>query len=64
MTDPKPLEFSYDPLRDILTIEGMLYSGYLFRSLATLKPGSRFEIIERQNGLITCRALEVVKKGD
>ena len=29
----KPLEFSYDPIADIITIEGIKYTGDLFRCL-------------------------------
>jgi|GEM_PF-5502556 len=35
----RPLSISYDPIRDTLTVNGMTYSGDLFRTLAFPEPG-------------------------
>jgi len=57
----KPLEFSYNPDLDILTIEGMRYSGDLFRAFADdgLRFNTPFKIIKRDNAVVT---LELVEK--
>lgn len=58
---PKPLEFSYDYPNDTLTIEGVPYSGELFRAWASdeggLKLNEPFEIVKRENGTITFHTL-------
>ena len=51
---PKPLNFSYGSDSDILTIEGMRYSGDLFRAFAHggLRLNTPFEIIKRKDGVV------------
>lgn len=47
------LDFSYDRARDILTVEGIKYSGEFFRCFAESIPlKSWFRIIERGDGVI------------
>jgi hypothetical protein len=61
-----PLSFSYDLVMDILTVEGVKYSGDLFRQLAgketntvALLPLNRpFEIEKREDGVIWLHRLD------
>jgi hypothetical protein len=54
----KPLSFSYDGERDVLTVEGMAYSGQLFRAFAGTDDGvglslhTPFIIRRRDDGVI------------
>lgn len=48
------LRISYDEAEDILTIEGIRYSGSLLRSLGNELPGSWLRILGRKDGVITC----------
>jgi hypothetical protein len=45
------LAFSYEPGRDVLTIEGVEYSGELFRQLGIAPPGSWMRIVKRERVL-------------
>ena len=50
------LEFSYDAVRDILTVEGVQYDGNLFRALGTkgLAVGETLKIVNRSaDGVIS-----------
>ena len=49
------LDFEYDELRDIMTIEGMKYSGELFKAFAEggLPVGEHLKIIKREDGVVT-----------
>ena len=50
----KPLSIAYDPERDTLTVNGVGYSGELFRGLAGFAPGTIIEIIRRDaDGVVT-----------
>jgi len=55
------LNFSYNGMTDILTVEGIHYSGELFRQMATLPIGSRcpFDlnaiIVDRQDRVVTMK---------
>ena len=51
--DRKPLEISYDAASDLLIIDGIRYSGELFRGFAHLELGTWFRIIDRDDGVIT-----------
>lgn len=48
------LTFSYDEAQDILTIEGIRYSGNFFRELSSegLPLGMSFKIVERGDGVV------------
>ena len=53
-TKHDPLNFSYDYSKDVMTIDGIKYSGELFRGLAfKIVEDEYFQIIERENGVIT-----------
>lgn len=48
------LDFSYDESTDILTIEGVKWSGDLLRKMCTELPlGKWFRMVERADGVIT-----------
>ena len=50
----KRLRFSYDAKADVLTIEGLRYSGDLFRAWGhELRLGEHHSLIERRDGVIT-----------
>ena len=50
------LDFSYDANRDILTVEGMRYSGEIFRQWAEKLPvGYWFQFIGRSTGVVELR---------
>jgi hypothetical protein len=53
MDFPKPLQFSYDAIRDVLTIEGVQYSGGLFREFGLGPLNRPLKIIKREDGLVT-----------
>lgn len=52
-----PLEIAYEPLADIVTVEGMKYSGDFFRGMAyVLQAGMLFEFVKRgRDGVIELR---------
>lgn len=56
----KPLRFEYDAGADVLTVEGIKYAGSLFRSLGIASIGSRFEVTDRDDGIMTLRTLEAI----
>lgn len=58
----QPLRVEYDPATDVLTVEDCKYSGHVFRYLATLRPGTVFQMVSRQDGIIAVRHLRVVDK--
>ena len=62
MNDMKPLVFSYEqPPRDVLTVEGMRYSGALFRlwSNAGFPVGTLMRIVKRENGVMTVEVVSM-----
>lgn len=46
------LRIEYDQPNDILTVNGISYSGHLFRSLALCEPGTWLRFESRSNGAI------------
>lgn len=48
-----PLKFEYDPRIDVLTVEGVRYSGEAFRDLALAKAGTCLQIVRNEDGVIT-----------
>lgn len=56
----KPLSFQYDAHLDILTVEGIRYSGSLFRGLGIGAIGTAFRLTERRDGVVTLQTLEGV----
>lgn len=58
------LDFSYDPDTDVLTVEGIQFSGIFFRRLAGTDPGPQllsegdsFQIVKRQDGALTVQKI-------
>jgi len=53
------LNYFYDESRDVMVIEGMNYSGELFRAFAEggLELYIPFDFIERKDGVVTIRRL-------
>ena len=46
------LQFSYDETNDVLTVEGIRYSGELFRTLGFGAIGSVLRLVERKDGVV------------
>ncbi|MDD5542906.1 MAG: hypothetical protein PHX83_06995 [Acidobacteriia bacterium] len=60
------MKIEYDSETDMLSIEGIKYSGYVFRGLKTFPLGEKFEIVNRSDGgVLTIRSLtpEIVMNG-
>lgn len=57
--DPLPtLAVSFDPDTDCLTVEGVKYSGDLFRGLALWPVDQRLRIVKREDGVVTLERLD------
>ena len=54
------LKYEYDELSDIMTINGMCYSGSLFEAWAEggMDIGTKFMLIKREDGVVTIEILE------
>lgn len=48
-----PLNIEHDEAADTVTICGVRYSGYVFRSLGTAQPGTWLRIRERKDGALS-----------
>jgi hypothetical protein len=48
------MEVNYDASKDVLTIDGMRYSGEIFRTLTLATPGTWFRIEHRSDGVVAC----------
>jgi hypothetical protein len=60
LTQVPALNFEYDPDRDVLTIEGIKYSGHLFRGFGLETPvGQPVEIVRREDGNVVLRAVNL-----
>jgi hypothetical protein len=53
MSDDRPLSFKYNARDDVLTVEGVSFSGELFRAFGLVQPGTWLRVEERCNGVIT-----------
>ena len=53
MDDDKPLTVEHDKDRDLLIVDGVCYSGHIFRTLALCEPGTWLRFEDRRNGTIT-----------
>lgn len=55
------LPFEYDPVTDVLTIDGTKYSAEIFRAFGTglkaFEIGARVELVQREDGSLTLRRL-------
>ena len=49
----KPLNIQYDEANDLLVIDGIRYSGHIFRSLALCEPGAWLRFEDRSGGVIS-----------
>lgn len=49
----KSLHVKYDPIQDVLNIEGVKYSGEIFRRFSTSKPEDTFKVIDNSQGVLT-----------
>lgn len=47
------LSVQYDHATDVLTVEGVRYSGVLFRSLGICETGKWMKVVERKDGVLT-----------
>lgn len=53
-----PLALDYDASSDILTIEGIRYSGIVFREFGRwLPPGAVLRFVKREDGAVTIERL-------
>ena len=52
MNPKKPLQFEYDPAKDVLTVEGVRYNADMFRGLASLSEHDMLTIKRSGNGLL------------
>lgn len=48
----------YDNWADVLTVEGIHYSGSIFRNFASGPLNKPFKIIKREDGVLTCVEIE------
>lgn len=54
-----PLEFNYDEEADVLTVEGIRYSGNFFRFFAVAGPSDDvFRVVERHDGVVVIQKVE------
>lgn len=53
------LHVTYAAYADVLTIEGVKYTGELFRKLGFCAEGSIFKVIKREDGVLTFKQLKV-----
>lgn len=54
----EPLSFEYDENNDFFTIEGIKYSGCLFRQLGGIMPvDTTFKLVKREDGMLTIESL-------
>jgi hypothetical protein len=51
--DTMPLSIAYNNERDVLTVDGVEYSGHLFRTLALCEPGTWLRFESRCDGVVT-----------
>lgn len=54
----EPLKVEYNPSLDILTVEGIAYHGYVFRSLglSPLRADEVFRVVKREDGIVTLQS--------
>lgn len=63
MTNPmndQPLKIEHDKLMDLVTIEGINYSGHLFREWGTkgMPEGTHFKLHKREDGVLTLERID------
>jgi hypothetical protein len=52
-----PLTYEYDEAKDVMTIEGVRYSGFLLRQLGAIPVGKLIRIVSRDDGVLTLRVV-------
>lgn len=58
MSDDKLLQVSYNAFTDVLTVDGIGYSGGLFRAFGGPAPtGNWLRVLSRQDGVITVQSM-------
>jgi hypothetical protein len=57
MIDAYPDGIDWDPNREILTIDGIEYARNAFKFLAEINRGNGFQIVKRDDGVLTVREL-------
>jgi hypothetical protein len=58
------LNFSYDPVIDVLTIENVSYSGELFRRLAQPDDGALYRLRQNENRVVIIERMERATPSD
>jgi hypothetical protein len=53
----KALAYTYDRETDVMTIEGIRYSGALLRELGVLPVGKLIRVVAREDGVLTLRVV-------
>ena len=48
-----PLQVEYDQRDDVLTVDGVRYSGHIFRTLALCEPGTWLRFEDRRDGVVS-----------
>ena len=48
-----PLQVEYDQHNDVLTVDGVRYSGHIFRTLALCEPGTWLRFEDRRDGVVS-----------
>ena len=59
MKEFKPLQFEYDDARDWMKIEGITYSGDLFRYGLETQPDTLLQIVKNENGIVVVHQYRV-----
>lgn len=59
MTERRQIAARYDFANDVLTLHNLRYSGELFRVLFRAPVGARFELVAREDGVLTLYQLEI-----
>jgi hypothetical protein len=55
----RKLDYRYNPETDVLTIEGVHYSGALLRAMPFPKTDRLFRVLKNQDGLVTIKTYRV-----
>ena len=53
MNDDKTLTVEHDEARDLLIVDGVRYSGQIFRTLALCEPGTWLRFEDRRDGVVS-----------
>jgi hypothetical protein len=53
------LDYSYDPLMDVFTIEGVKYSGDMLRTMPKPREDQLLRIVKNEDGVVTFQTYRV-----